>query len=228
MEAAAKRTKELKENQQPQQQQPSPVFRVDKPHTPRCTRCGCDYHDSNECKFKDATCHKCGRLGHIAPVCRSRPGKFFGGQPKQARWVSAAEQDQEESLYVVREHVSSSPYQVELHVNGQPLTLEVDPGAGVSLIPESVWTSLLPSTKLQKASVVLKSITGQQIHVKGSISVDVDYDHQHHKNLKLLAVEGAGPCLMGRDWLGVVKLDWRTIGKISTSEGSLEDRIAVL
>ena len=77
--------------------------------------------------------------------------KFTGGQPKQARWVSAAEQDhQEESLYVVREHVSSSPYQVELHVNGQPLTLEVDTGAGMSLIPESVWTSC--TTPIHEAS----------------------------------------------------------------------------
>ena len=54
------------------------------------------------------------------------------------------------------------------------------------------------------------------------------HGRQHRKNFKLLVVEGAGPCLMGRDWLGVVKLDWRIIGKISTSEGSLEDRIAVL
>ncbi len=25
-----------------------------------------------DCKFKDATCHACGKKGHIAPVCRSQ------------------------------------------------------------------------------------------------------------------------------------------------------------
>ena len=35
-----------------------------------CYRCG-RHHDARSCKFRDATCHKCGKCGHIAPVCRS-------------------------------------------------------------------------------------------------------------------------------------------------------------
>ncbi len=30
-------------------------------------------HAANDCKFKDAICHACGKKGHIAPVCRSMP-----------------------------------------------------------------------------------------------------------------------------------------------------------
>jgi hypothetical protein len=37
-----------------------------------CYRCG-RKHSESECKFKSATCHKCGKSGHIAPVCRSKP-----------------------------------------------------------------------------------------------------------------------------------------------------------
>ena len=33
---------------------------------------------------------------------------------------------------------------------------------------------------------------------------------------------------MGRDWLRVVKLNWKTIGKIATSNGSVDSRVAVL
>ena len=43
--------------------------------------------------------------------------------------------------------------------------MEVDTGAGVSIASESVLNSLLPSAKLQKTSVVLKTYTGEQIHV---------------------------------------------------------------
>jgi len=229
MEAAAKRAKELKGNQRS-----TPVFRVEKtspPPTKTCGRCGRGNHSSSDCKFKDATCHKCGKVGHIAPVSRTKPNKPARGRTKQTKWVAASEQDRppdnrEEPLFVIRSR--SFPYKVELHVNGQPLTMEVDTGAGVSIASESVLNSLLPSAKLQKTSVVLKTYTGEQIPVKGSILVDVDYGQQHYKNLKLLVVQGSGPNLMGRDWLRVVKLDWRTIGKVAMSESSLEGRVAAL
>ena len=35
-----------------------------------CWHCG-HRHNEKTCKFRGATCHKCGKLGHIAPVCRS-------------------------------------------------------------------------------------------------------------------------------------------------------------
>ena len=57
--------------------------------------------------------------------------------------------------------------------------------------------------------------------------MDVKYGQQHHKNLKLL-VSGSSPCLMGRDWLRVVRLNWRKIGKVSTTTGSVTSRVAAL
>ena len=163
---------------------------------------------------------------HIAPVCRAKPNRSARGRTENTKWVVASEQDhppdsQEESLFVVTGR-PSCPYKVKLHVSGQPLTMEVDTGAGVSIASESVLASLPPSVKLQKTSVVLRTYTGEQIPVKGSICVDVVYGQQHHKNLKLLVVQGSGPSLMGRDWLKVVKLDWRTNGRVALSESSLE------
>ena len=246
MEAAAKRAKELKGTQRS-----TPVFRVEKTPAKPCGRCGRGNHSSGDCKFKDATCHKCGKVGHIAPVCRTKPNRSARGRTKNTKWVAASEQDhppdsQEESLFMVTGRPScthtgaqwwicplctpghSHPYKVKLNVSGQPLTMEVDTGAGVSIASESVLASLLPSVKLQKSSVVLRTYTGEQIPVKGSICVDVVYGQQHHKNLKLLVVQGSGPSLMGRDWLKVVKLDWRTIGRVALSESSLESRVTAL
>ena len=38
-----------------------------------CFCCGKGSHPPAECKVKDAKCHQCGKVGHIKPVCCSRP-----------------------------------------------------------------------------------------------------------------------------------------------------------
>ena len=60
--------------------------------------------------------------------------------------------------------------------------------------------------------------------------MNVEYGQQQYTNLPLLVVAGSGPCLMGRDWLRVVRLDWRSIGKVSTvpTPVGVENQIAAL
>lgn len=245
MEAAAEKSKELAEGRRL-----NPVLNV---HTPgkttggTCSRCGRGNHDKQGCRFRNATCHKCGKVGHIAPVCRSsvRPAsgvKPYRGPARKTKWLRADPSpdsqvnltthpatEATETLFVIKDQ-SSPPYLVSLKVNGQPLTMEVDTGAAVSLAPESAVEALLPSVQLQPSNVTLKTYTGETIPVKGTLSVDVNYGQQVYHGLKLLIVQGAGPSLLGRDWLRVVKLDWRNIAKVSrvSQSSSLESHVAAL
>ena len=41
--------------------------------TQNCPRCGRGKHDKSTCRFRYATCNNCGKVSHIAPVCRSKP-----------------------------------------------------------------------------------------------------------------------------------------------------------
>ena len=86
MEAAAKQSKELKGSHRA-----NPVLAVDAPALAKpCGRCGRGNHDKQECKFKTATCHKCGKVGHITPVCRSKPqGKPFRGPTRKTKSVAS-------------------------------------------------------------------------------------------------------------------------------------------
>ncbi len=68
----------------------------------------------------------------------------------------------------------------------------------------------------------------QQILVKGEVTVTVEYGQKQYSGLKLLVVSGSGPSLMGRDWLRVIPLDWRTIGKVSKSDSDINSQVAVL
>ena len=79
--------------------------------------------------------------------------------------------------------------------------MEVDTGAAVSLAPESVVSSLLSTTPLLPSSIILKTYTGEQIHVKGLLTVEVKYGQQ--------------------------VFDWRAVARVSspTVSAVLEDQI---
>ena len=52
-------------------------------HTAKCYRCG-GKHNSSECRFKEATCRVCGKVGHIERACRSRDKKQGASFKKKA------------------------------------------------------------------------------------------------------------------------------------------------
>ena len=124
----------------------------------------------------------------------------------QANLVDSTTDSTSEPLFVVKDKVTP-PYSVEVKVNGLPLYMEVDSGAAVSLATETAVASLLTSTELHPSNTVLKTYTGEQIPVKGVLKVDVEYGQQRCAQLNLLVVQGSGPCLLGRDWLAVLRLD---------------------
>ena len=56
--------------------------------------------------------------------------------------------------------------------------------------------------------------------VLGEMNVEVKYGSQTAM-LTLTVVEGLGPSFFGRDWLGRLRLDWKTIGLAMLSEQSM-------
>ena len=104
----------------------------------------------------------------------------------------------------------NSPITVTLHINGQPLEMEVDTGAAVSLISSAVQ-KYLHTIAVEPLEAVLTTYTG--------ILVNVHYKEQN-KDLYLYVVEWDGPCLMGRDWLTSIILDWKQIELLNATANS--------
>ena len=190
MEAAAQQLKELNKRSH----RSSPVLTVQTPGKPPCGHCGHGNHSKDECKFRNATCCKCGKVGHIAPVYTS--GKSPKAPTRRAKWLttgdsadsdSASDRPPDQDTDEEPQSLSSltSPLLPTMEVNGRPLGIEVDTGAAVSLTPESAIAALVDTTQLQPSIISLKTYTGSG---KGLISVDVLCGQQHHRELKLLIV----------------------------------------
>ena len=202
---------------------PGTVHKVKSPppkKTPEaCYRCGLTNHKAADCRLKDATCHKCGRKGHIQRACRSggqpqKGGKFMPRRREKTKWVNAepSEDDSDGSANVCTiGKPSTRPIRVELQVNCKPLAMEVDTGAAVSLISYKRLKRVLPRISINKTTVVLRTYTSEVIPVRGEVLVNVQYGNQN-KKLTLYVTRNEGPCLMGRDWLRSIRLDWCTIG----------------
>ena len=200
-----------------------------------CYRCGRTSHDQKDCRFKDAECHNCGKRGHIAPVCRSPKKKR---QPRRnnsrrpglgTKYVTTTHDQEPESeeddeslpLYTVGGG-ATPPIKVPLLVDGKSLTMELDTGAAVTIVSEKQYKDLFPHLPLQESQVLLKTYSGEQLPVVSEVRVQVQYEQQI-QDLVLTVVAGEGPCLLGRNWLQHLKLNWRDIKAVSQhAVGSLD------
>ena len=156
-------------------------------------------------------------------MCRSaglaKGPKRTGAPTKRAKWVkSDSDEVAEASEEEVISHVGtkpSHPYQVVVQINGKAVSMEIDTGASVSLMSQSLQETLFPAATLAKPTVKLRTYTAEPITVVGQLTVEVKYG-QYVGRQRLVVVKGSGPCLLGRDWLREIRLDWASIKVVAT------------
>ena len=186
-----------------------------------CPRCA-GQHWASDCRFRNATCHECGKTGHLRRVCRS---KRTNQQPNQQKphkqlldthCLSKQECDHSDSqTYNVFYTPCSRSDQLRLVVNvdGVDLPMELDTGAAVSIISHRTYRTIWPDSKrpvLHPSTARLRTYSGEIIDILGSIHVTASY-HNQSKQLSLLVVPTDGPTLFGRDWLRAINLDWKQL-----------------
>jgi hypothetical protein len=117
---------------------------------------------------------------------------------------------------------TTAPYKVELEVDGEIMTMEIDTGAAVSLISQKTYSTLFPNVQLMKPSLKLSTYTAEPIRVMGKINVQVKYKG-YVGNHDLHIIEGNGPTLLGRDWLSRIQIDWASIKLVGESMRPLDE-----
>ncbi|XP_019859677.1 PREDICTED: uncharacterized protein K02A2.6-like [Amphimedon queenslandica] len=195
-----------------------------------CYRCG-GAHFAHKCRFIKEKCRACGKIGHIARVCRSKTaGKGPAREPfkrdvrTNAIDDNATDEESEEESYPVYTLPSSkvAPIKVQIVANGHNMEMELDTGAAVSLISESTFNRIFKGeVELKPSSVVLRSYSGHKLDVLGVIDLVITHNTQT-ASLPLVVVAGDGPSLLGRNWLHLLKLDWGAIKNIQSKSALAE------
>ena len=127
------------------------------------------------------------------------------------------EELEEQVLQHLPSRNSSKPFHVTVNIEGKQVEMEVDTGAGVSLVAESTYQKFWPSQKLQKSTVRLQTYTGERLTVKGELEVEVAKDTLTRR-LPLVVVGGSGPSLMGRNWITQLHVKLEEIHEVRQSQ----------
>ena len=182
--------------------------------TSECLSCRKSGHPRAKCKYRNFTCHSCGKSGHIADACKSKSEKVHKVEDQNSP-QGDCQSDSVDPFSVSLYNLCTEKHGIEVPVklNGINLHMELDTGAGVSIISEETYNKHLKKTPLQPSSTRLHTYTGHPVKVVGQIDVYLQYQGQS-ETLPLVVVEGSGPSLFGRDWLARIKLEWKKICSI--------------
>lgn len=207
-----------------------------------CWRCN-GLHSPENCKHRSTRCNFCSKRGHLERACISK--RKCGTQDQEAgrgpkrntsrpsgtfhvtdRSDSAEEDTTLYSLYQLQSCTPKShpPIKITVHLDGRALEMEVDTGAGFTVISSDTFQRLWPDRpKLQAANLLLHTWSQEKLRVLGSLEVLVQTDMAEVR-LPLLVAEGCGPSLLGRSWLdplgitveGILTMNSQVTGNIVT------------
>ena len=121
-------------------------------------------------------------------------------------------------LFCVNSSRGHNPYKVTVLVNGVNVTMEIDTGASTTVVDEKTFHTLSQpgrGLKLNAVNTVLRTYTGEVIPVVGKCELEVEYNG-FKGSLPAVVINGEGPCLMGRNWLQRISLNWSEIFHLAT------------
>uniref|UniRef100_A0A5S6QJF2 RNA-directed DNA polymerase n=1 Tax=Trichuris muris TaxID=70415 RepID=A0A5S6QJF2_TRIMR len=179
------------------------------PRKTPCYRCG-GPHSQQTCRFKDAVCNFCKRVGHIERVCRVKAKSMTAKQKhvpsvKQTNTTNMVNKNADSSCvnvtYAQSNFVSCTPLDTTIYINGIPVKMEVDSGAAFTLISEVTYEQLSSASnvKLIPFAPTLRDFQGQSVSIMGSSYVTVEYG-AFNGTLQVVVVKGNRCNLLGRNW----------------------------
>lgn len=160
-----------------------------------CNCCGKTKHDFKNCRYKTYKCRVCKKVGHLANVCKLNLNNFVEQEIEHFPLFNVDAIDQN---YI-------KPFSVKAKIEGEMVEMEVDTGAGLSCMPESLYKQKFAGIQLKPTAIRLKTYNGQIINPSGQIEVKIEINKQV-KVCTILVVEQGCRLLLGRDLIDMFNL----------------------
>ncbi|KRY90554.1 Transposon Tf2-9 polyprotein [Trichinella pseudospiralis] len=191
-EAAAQHTREVRASDNTSSNVYQIQAKTAKPAT-ICQSCG-GTHIRSQCRFRNARCRACQKVGHIAKVCRiDKLAQGFSDSLLLNNLRASAKHDQS--------GMSSRKIRVTVVIENFPCEMEIDTGSEYTVLFEYVFRKLSQGRKIRLEPITVKLATfqGELVKVKGSCSVNVPYGNIH-RTLALIVAKGHCPNLLRLNW----------------------------
>ena len=141
-----------------------------------CFRCG-ENHAPQTCRFKEEQCRYCKGKGHIMRVCKKKASDATKGNAPTQRSSSQRlsvqylnkqeEQDDEFQIFKIGQTAPEPSIIIPLEINGVPVPMELDTGASLTVISETLWKEKFPTSTLEPSNIRLKTYTSEELKVVG-------------------------------------------------------------
>ncbi|KAL7296547.1 hypothetical protein TKK_0009980 [Trichogramma kaykai] len=175
-----------------------------------CNHCGGTRHDYAKCKYKSCKWNNCSKKGHLAKVCRSKNSK-----------THHISESNDSIGYIYLNNINCDdvvpPEKIDVLVSGKKVTMEIDSGAGVTVIPESVLKSAGINAKLQTCKRLVQNYDLSPVNIIGEFYADVTLGLAQKVRIVVSTGRHISVSFMGRSLMS----------KLGIHIGGIEDHIQV-
>ncbi|XP_033002290.1 uncharacterized protein K02A2.6-like [Lacerta agilis] len=194
-----------------------------------CPGCG-GAHERRKCRFRNATCRICGKMGHIARVCRSATGGTSGSPRSSRRQENSSAHVVDDCNYLTEiegktvQFPAQGKASFQVSIEGHPCQMEVDSGSGFTIVSDKTARSFFLGGKLpplEPFPATLQSYSACRIHILGMCSVNVSFKNKRAV-LKLVIAKGKRTSLLGTDWFPALGLGISGLNAITIAPNTFE------
>ncbi|XP_070389389.1 uncharacterized protein [Dermacentor albipictus] len=179
----------------------------------QCFTCGKTGHLARACRRGRTNSKQQQEQPDSSPGTRQAHGQCSHRKRMRRRRMSASSSSAAARLHIVAEDppisdmwhtgfVPSSvpPYMLTVEICGHPISMELDTGAGVSVMAGKLFERTFPGVSVEASGVMLRSYSRQLSQVQGQAQVTVRFGDRE-ATLPFYSTKGSSATLLGRNWI---------------------------